>query len=70
MKLPKLYNLQTNLLTVYRSHELTYTEQQFWIIVSISDGWIDPCCLNVGMVKLDYIQSAPSHYEYEMMFDL
>jgi hypothetical protein len=26
---------------------------------------IDPCCLNVGMVKLNHIQSAPSHHEYD-----
>jgi hypothetical protein len=26
---------------------------------------IDPCCLNLGMVKLNHIQSAPSHHEYD-----
>jgi hypothetical protein len=26
---------------------------------------LDPCYLNVGMVKLDHIQSAPSHHEYD-----
>jgi hypothetical protein len=26
---------------------------------------IDPCCRNVGMVKLNHIQSAPSHHEYD-----
>jgi hypothetical protein len=26
---------------------------------------IDPCCLNVGMVKLNHIPSAPSHHEYD-----
>jgi hypothetical protein len=31
---------------------------------SISESSIDPCRLNVGMVKLNYVQSAPSH-EYD-----
>jgi DNA (cytosine-5)-methyltransferase 1 len=29
------------------------------------DRAIDPCCLNVGVVKLNHIQSAPSHHEYD-----
>jgi hypothetical protein len=32
---------------------------------SISDRSIDPCCLNVEMVKLNIIQSALSHHEYD-----
>jgi hypothetical protein len=26
---------------------------------------IDPCCPNVVMVKLNHIQSTPSHHEYD-----